>query len=266
MPIPTVTSQALVAAMARFDSELRNSAEWSGWEENKAHVYAIEHEAKLYPIKQVVSIATGLPVSEFSGGKASGDANAFVESRGLKVVELRGRNPPWTRDELILALNFYLQHAGNPPAKESAEIAELSDTLGSLARYLGISKASRFRNANGVYMKLMNFRRFDPKFAAAGKVGLSRGGKIEREIWDEFAKNPTKCRKVAATIRAVALNASHGETVECCRAKDGWTTALRSIAGIRRRLGERVKSTQNGSSRFSASDPLPTRSRLAALR
>jgi len=59
--------------------------------------------------------------------------------------------------------------AGNPPRKGSAEIDELSETLNRLGRYLGIATEDRFRNVNGVYMKLMNFRRFDPLFTEAGK-------------------------------------------------------------------------------------------------
>ena len=85
------------------------------------------------------------------------------------------------------ALDVYLRYSGNPPGKESAEMADLSATLNRLALYLGITKADRFRNTNGVYMKLMNFRRFDLTFKNAGKVGLSRGGKTEADIWKEFA-------------------------------------------------------------------------------
>ena len=47
----------------------------------------------------------------------------------------------------------------------------------------GFTKAERFRNANGFYMKLMNFRRFDPVFTGVGKVELSRGGKAEEEVF-----------------------------------------------------------------------------------
>jgi hypothetical protein len=99
-----------------------------------------------------------VPVAEFSGGRAAGQANRYVTDRGLTVIELRRRNPTWLRDELILALDFYLQYAGNPPQKGSPEIEELSDTLNRLGRYLGIATPDRFRNVNGVYMKLMNFR------------------------------------------------------------------------------------------------------------
>src|ERR1700730_5018375 len=202
MPIPPVASSTLVDAVARFDRELRHSPEWDGWEQNKAHLYAIEHDASRYPVKHIVSMATGIPVAEFSGGKASGDANAFVSARGFQIVELRsGRNPTWVRDELILALDMYLRYAGNPPGKDSAEIIELSATLNRLAPYLRLTREDRFRNANGVYMKLMNFRRFDPAFIDAGKVGLSRGGKTEEEVWADFAHDPVRCHQVAETIR-----------------------------------------------------------------
>jgi hypothetical protein len=51
-------------------------------------------------------MATGMPVSEFYGGEATGDANQYVADRALKVIERR--NPTWVRDELILALDMYL--------------------------------------------------------------------------------------------------------------------------------------------------------------
>jgi predicted HNH restriction endonuclease len=159
-------------------------------------------------------MATGLPVSEFSGGQAPGDANAYVAARGLPVVELRRRNPTWVRDELIVALDTYLRYAGNPPGKESTEIADLSSTLNRLARYLGLTKADRFRNTNGVYMKLMNFRRFDPTFTDAGKVGLSRGGKTEEDVWNELASDPARCHEVAETIRAVLTETAEGDTID----------------------------------------------------
>jgi hypothetical protein len=162
--IPNVPPEALSAAMERFDRELRETAVWADWEQNRAHRYAIEHAGRRYPVKQIISTATGIPVSDFSGGQAAGNANRYAISHGLAVVELRRRNPTWMRDELILALDIYLRYAGNPPRKGSAEIDELSETLNRLGRYLGIATEDRFRNVNGVYMKLMNFRRFDPAF------------------------------------------------------------------------------------------------------
>jgi 5-methylcytosine-specific restriction enzyme A len=72
------------------------------------------------------------------------------------------RNPPWNRDELILALDVYIRFAGQSPSKRSAEIAELSEAISSLRRVPGGEGNAKLRNANGVYMKLRKFRRFDP--------------------------------------------------------------------------------------------------------
>lgn len=101
------------------------------------------------------------------------------------MSEPQKRNPTWTRDELILVLEHYHQWNGNPPDKKSPEIRQLSDQLNALPDRDG-KRNDKFRNANGVYMKLMNFRPFDPVYQAKGSVGLSRGGKSEPEIWNYF--------------------------------------------------------------------------------
>ena len=180
-------------------------------------------------------MATGFPVSEFSGGTATGDANEYVSSRGLSVVELRSRNPKWMRDELILALELYLRYAGNPPGKESVEIAELSGTLNHLARYLGLMRGDSFRNTNGVYMKLMNFRRFDPAFIVAGKVGLARGGADEEEVWTEFAHDFQRCSEVAGTIRQTLATAQVGETIANLTSDETEAEEGRVITALHRR-------------------------------
>jgi hypothetical protein len=71
------------------------------------------------------------------------------------------RNPTWSRDELILALDLYLRHRKRLPDSEDAEIVELSRTLNSLFGERA-NDAALFRNRNGVYMKLANFRAVDP--------------------------------------------------------------------------------------------------------
>jgi 5-methylcytosine-specific restriction protein A len=51
-------------------------------------------------------------------------------------------------------------------------------------------------------MKLMNFRRFDPDYTAAGHVGLQRGGKAEEEVWRTFAGDLGRLRATANAVRA----------------------------------------------------------------
>jgi hypothetical protein len=57
--------------------------------------------------------------------------------------------------------NLYVRFKGNPPGKGSPEIVGLSSLLNRIASG-SAGEAADFRNPNGVYMKLMNFRRFDP--------------------------------------------------------------------------------------------------------
>jgi 5-methylcytosine-specific restriction enzyme A len=83
------------------------------------------------------------------------------------------RNPTWSRDELILTLDLYFQFKGNPPGKTSENILELSDLLNKMGAQIADRKAD-FRNPNGVYMKVMNFRRFDPIYISQGKKGLQK--------------------------------------------------------------------------------------------
>jgi 5-methylcytosine-specific restriction protein A len=111
------------------------------------------------------------------------------------------RNPTWTRDELILTLDFYFRYKGNPPPKNSAEMIDLSNLLNELGKGRD-GRTEKFRNENGVHMKIMNFRRFDPHFLARGVVGLSRGGKGEEEVWNNFFQRPSQLRAAADAIKA----------------------------------------------------------------
>lgn len=87
MRILDVDPSAIESALARFDSELRETAEWQGWEARKSQRYAIEQEGNLYPPKQILSMATGQPVSDFSGGKQT---NTYLENLGFRIIRLAG--------------------------------------------------------------------------------------------------------------------------------------------------------------------------------
>lgn len=125
---------------------------------------------------------------------------------GLEQADERSkRNPPWLRDELILVLDLYLRFPNSPPGKDSLEVAELSSLLGEIGRLQGRTKDETFRNANGVYMKMMNFRRFDPQYTDVGRVGLVRGNKLEEVVWNEFHTDPKALTAAVAAIRAKTI-------------------------------------------------------------
>jgi 5-methylcytosine-specific restriction enzyme A len=99
------------------------------------------------------------------------------------------KNPSWSRDELIVTLDFYLLHTPSIPGKTSKELISLSRFLNKLRVKVGVEGGDDFRNPNGVYMKLMNFRRFDPNYS--GK-GLERGGKEDEVVWNLYANKPSQ--------------------------------------------------------------------------
>jgi len=115
---------------------------------------------------------------------------------------IHAKNPTWSRDELILALDLYVRFNGNPPGKSGMEVVELSQLLNKMGWQIA-NRSSDFRNANGVYMKVMNFRRFDPAYISQGKKGLERGGKLEEEVWHHFAFEPIKLGQTAKAIRQI---------------------------------------------------------------
>ncbi len=116
-----------------------------------------------------------------------------------KGQTLLGRNPVWSRNELILALDLYLQFKATPPKNEINSLSELLRQM-SLSENIDIS--STYRNINGVSMKLSNFRRFDPKYQAEGKVGLSQGSIAEKDVWNEFYNNRDKLSLTAKEIKS----------------------------------------------------------------
>ena len=113
------------------------------------------------------------------------------------------RNPKWSRDELIVTLDFYLEHNPSIPDKKSSEIFALSDFLNCLQIKLGGETGDKFRNPNGVYMKLMDFRRFDPSYE--GK-GLERGGKDEGVVWNLYSSHPNQLRELTESIKSLVLS------------------------------------------------------------
>ncbi|WP_083922974.1 HNH endonuclease [Neomegalonema perideroedes] len=108
------------------------------------------------------------------------------------------RNPPWTRDELLIALDLYLRHRPRFLEPHSPEIQEASALLNRLGAALGVEGRATYRNANGVAMKLMNLKSLDP--TASGK-GLSSASRGDAEVWAAYAHRPAELAAVVARIR-----------------------------------------------------------------
>lgn len=109
------------------------------------------------------------------------------------------RNPPWKRDELILALDLYFRHPPKTISQSHPEIIALSEVLNCLPIHAERPDQAKFRNPNGVYMKLCNFLRLDPSYK--GK-GLESGGKLEEIIWLEFSGDREELSNLATLIKS----------------------------------------------------------------
>ncbi|MES3028910.1 MAG: HNH endonuclease [Pseudomonadota bacterium] len=191
--------------MAEFDVLERSVfLERYGFEE--ARDYLLVADGREYDSKAIVGVAykfvpgfgRPLDASELDGGK--GDAVRKLISLGFSVTK-KVEDPDWTWDEHVLALELYLSNPTSPPGKRSPEVTRLSALLNSLGERRGIARTEKFRNANGVYMKLMNFRRLDPQFQAIGKAGLSRGAKGEQAVWEAYRADFPSLAIAAAAIR-----------------------------------------------------------------
>jgi 5-methylcytosine-specific restriction protein A len=115
------------------------------------------------------------------------------------------RNPKWHRDEIILALDLYFQlepgqiHARNP------EIIELSEILNKLPIHKVRPDSVKFRNPNGVGLKLSNFLAIDPDYSGKGMESFS---KLDEEVFFEFSSNRKLLSAIASRIKATANNPS----------------------------------------------------------
>ena len=89
--LPNVDEGAIRRAIAEFDRQLRDQPKWQGWERKANQKFALEFEGRLYPPKKIVSIATGTPVSKFTGGHVTND---YLRARGFKVALLAQSGAP----------------------------------------------------------------------------------------------------------------------------------------------------------------------------
>jgi 5-methylcytosine-specific restriction enzyme A len=216
-----------------------------------ARSHLIEWKGRLYDSKAIAGAAHGylpgrepLTSSDFSGGEAT--VALRLKELGFIFAEQRSRNNDWSRDELILALDLYVRFNGNPPGKSSPEIIGLSELLNGIGGGTG-GGADNFRNPNGVYMKLMNFRRFDPVYQAQGKTGLSRGNKLEWTIWNNFASDPTRLTETAAAIRA-NVETSYADSDEINKIEEAEEGSILTRAHLVRERSRKLVEAKKASS------------------
>lgn len=113
------------------------------------------------------------------------------------------KNPKWHRDELILALDLYFRPDRGSIDARNPNIVALSQELNLLPIFSHRPDAERFRNPNGVGLKLSNFLAIDPQYAGKGMAAYSN---LDKEVFNEFAQDRERLHTIAAHIRSVLHN------------------------------------------------------------
>lgn len=120
------------------------------------------------------------------------------------------RNPAWTREEIILALDLYLRSGRKLLDDSHAEVIALSRQLNQLPIHRPAVRADMFRNPGEVTKRLASLRRLDPAVPA---VAISRGNRREQEIWAQFAADPGALSAAVAAIAELANSNAPAATV-----------------------------------------------------
>lgn len=111
------------------------------------------------------------------------------------------KNPKWTREEEIIALDYYykIYHEGGDA---SDLIEEASSLLRTMPNSKKASDMLTYRNYNGVNMRMGNFMSLDPAYEG---LGLTRVGKQTIAIWKEFERDRERLAREAEQLRKTYL-------------------------------------------------------------
>lgn len=108
----------------------------------------------------------------------------------------------WTCEEVILAMDFYVTvgaSAGGPiPGQDTSQIVQLSGLLKSLGAYPPELQGEKYRNPNGVYLKMMNLRAIQ----AEGEHGMNAYSQLDAAVWREYVDDLPRLHAEAEAIRA----------------------------------------------------------------
>lgn len=101
---------------------------------------------------------------------------------------------PRSRRRALLRDDFYFREG---PGASAEGVDELSLVLRAFPIESELASNPTFRSPAAVRRKLANFLALDPEH----RGGLSHGGSGDRDVWDEFARDPERLGQAAGAIR-----------------------------------------------------------------
>jgi 5-methylcytosine-specific restriction protein A len=107
----------------------------------------------------------------------------------------------WEVEEIILACDLLMQHAGRPPSDESEPVIELSDLLRSIPPKPGSVRPANFRDPSGVRRKMYDLRQWLPGFTGAP----TKGNRLDPGVVARFTAQPDVMHREAESIRRLIL-------------------------------------------------------------
>src|SRR5688572_2063996 len=96
------------------------------------------------------------------------------------------RNLPWSKEEIVLALDLYFNPSRGSITATNPNVIELSRQLNKLRASPQINDEEKFRNPNGVSLKLSNFLAIDPNYPGEG---MSSYSKLDAELFNKYSNN-----------------------------------------------------------------------------
>lgn len=78
-----VSVEDIRKAMCEFDEQHMDSGDYEGWFSKGNYKYAVQDNERFYPVKHILSRATGIASSDFSGGD---QANTIFRDLGFQIV------------------------------------------------------------------------------------------------------------------------------------------------------------------------------------
>ncbi|MDB2438331.1 HNH endonuclease [Hellea sp.] len=106
------------------------------------------------------------------------------------------RSPNWTKKELTLALELYLETPFSKISPNDPKAIALANAIG--------------RSSNAVAIKLANFARLDPDLSARNLSGMKNGSKLDVEVWNEFSSDWDKLVEISNEVRKSIFSQDKG--------------------------------------------------------
>jgi len=112
-------------------------------------------------------------------------------TRNLKSINNK-RQPKWDREEVVFLVVEYFKTKTMSINDRDKTIENISKVLRNRAKKMNLEVDERYRNISGIKMKFGNLKSLDPEVTNQGFVGLYSSSKLDREILNEYLKDPQK--------------------------------------------------------------------------